>query len=62
MPIVQQPGKGVSLRDTPYSARLFSSERALFACQKPGLVAITQWSLDCLSAGHSIYLPEVIDL
>jgi predicted nucleic acid-binding protein len=26
-----------------------------------GLVAITQWSLDCLAVGHHIYIPEVID-
>lgn len=25
------------------------------------VIAITQWGLSCLSAGHNIYVPEVID-
>jgi predicted nucleic acid-binding protein len=29
--------------------------------KNPSLVAITQWSLDCLAAGHHLYIPEVID-
>lgn len=25
------------------------------------VLAITQWSYDCIAAGHSLYIPEVID-
>jgi predicted nucleic acid-binding protein len=29
--------------------------------QSAEVMAITQWSMDCLAAGHRIYIPEVID-
>lgn len=27
----------------------------------PDVVAISQWSRDCIAAGHQLYMPEVID-
>jgi len=37
----------------------------LSALAKPArnaeLIAITAWTLDCLTAGHHIYIPEIID-
>lgn len=29
--------------------------------RNPDAVALTDWTKDCLSAGHEIYIPEVID-
>ena len=56
-----QLGKGAFSFDAPYPARFFSTKLLCLPAKNAIVIAITQWTMNCLIAGHSIYIPEIID-